>query len=157
MQSRIPQPPVALQEADATLQPLMQSVRAALFVSPVDLAAVKTSLIALLEYLSSPAGRTDANCCAVDGFFYLDDDLPLERLPERRCRTSSRTWTRCMTRSPHHRSQRILVPRQSSSWSVCVTQASNHAMEPTANRPYAPFSLLMNVSRDSRGGSSCFR
>ena len=82
MQSRIPQPPVALQEADATLQPLMQSVRAALFVSPVDLAAVKTSLIALLEYLSSPAGRTDANCCAVDGFFYLDDDLPLERLPE---------------------------------------------------------------------------
>ena len=60
----------------------MQSVRAAIFLSPVDLPAVKASLIALLEYLSSPAGRTDANCCAVDGYFYLDDDLPLERLSD---------------------------------------------------------------------------
>jgi hypothetical protein len=72
----------ALQQADAILQPLMQSVRAGLFASPIDLVAVKLSLIALLEYLSSPAGRTDANCCAVDGFFHLDDDLPLERLPD---------------------------------------------------------------------------
>jgi len=82
MQSRIPQPPLALQQADAALQPLMQSVRAALFASPLDVPAVKASLVALLEYLSSPAGRTNANCCAVDGFFYLDDDLPLERLPD---------------------------------------------------------------------------
>ena len=81
MQPRIPQPPLALQQADATLQPLMQSVRAAVFASPADVPTVKASLIALLEYLSSPAGRTDANCCAVDGFFYLDDDLPLEHLP----------------------------------------------------------------------------
>jgi hypothetical protein len=50
--------------------------------SPIDAAAVKASLTELLEYLSSPAGRTDANCCAVDGFFYLDDDLPLESLPD---------------------------------------------------------------------------
>jgi hypothetical protein len=82
MQSRIPQPPQALQQADATLQPLMQSVRSAVFASPLDVPAVKASLITLLEYLSSPAGPTDANCCAVDGFFYLDDDLPLERLPD---------------------------------------------------------------------------
>jgi len=82
MLSRIPQPPEALQQADATLQPLMQSVRAAIFASPLDAATVKASLIALLEYLSSPAGRTDANCCAVDRFFYLDDDLPLENLPD---------------------------------------------------------------------------
>jgi hypothetical protein len=81
MQARIPQPPQALQQADATLQPLMQSARAAIYASPLDVPAVKASLIALLEYLSSPAGRTDANCCAVDGFFYLDD-LPLERLPD---------------------------------------------------------------------------
>jgi hypothetical protein len=82
MQPCVPEPEQALQQADATLRPLMQSVRAALFGSPIDLAAVKASLVALFEYLTSPAGRTDANCCAVDGFFYLDEDLPLERLPD---------------------------------------------------------------------------
>jgi hypothetical protein len=30
-------------------------------------------------------------------------------------------------------------------------------MEPTANRPYAQISLLMNATRKSRGGSSCSR
>jgi hypothetical protein len=60
----------------------MHSVREALFASPLDVAAVRASLITLFEYLSSPAGRTDANCRAVDGFFYLNDDLPLERLPD---------------------------------------------------------------------------
>ena len=82
MLSRIPQSSGALQHADATLQPLMQSARAAVFASPVDATEVKASLIALFEYLSSPAGRTDANCCAVDSFFFLEDDLPLERLPD---------------------------------------------------------------------------
>ena len=82
MLPRIPEPPQALQQADATLQPLMQSVRVAVFASRLNAAEVKASLIALFEYLSSPAGRTDANCCAVDGFFYLADDLPLERLPD---------------------------------------------------------------------------
>jgi hypothetical protein len=82
MLSRIPQPPEALQQADATLQPLMQAVRAAVFASPLDVPVVKASLIALFEYLGSPNGHTDSNCCAVDGFFCLDDDLPLERLPD---------------------------------------------------------------------------
>jgi hypothetical protein len=80
MLSRIPK--AALQQADATLLPMMRSVRAVLFASPLDLAAVKASLIGLFEYLSSPGGRTDANCCAVDSFFSLDDDLQLERLPD---------------------------------------------------------------------------
>jgi hypothetical protein len=82
MQSRTPQAPLALQQADATLRPLMQSVRAAVFASPLDVPVVKASLIALFEYLGSPTGHTDSNCCAVDGFFCLDDDLPLERLPD---------------------------------------------------------------------------
>ena len=72
----------ALEQADVALQPLMQFVRAALRASPLDIAAVKASLVALFEYLSSPAGRSDANCRAVDSFFCLDDDLPLERLPD---------------------------------------------------------------------------
>jgi hypothetical protein len=82
MQPAVPEPSLALQQADATLRPLMQAVRATVCASSLDLAQVKASLIALFEYLNSPAGRTDANCCAVDGFFYLDDDLPLERLPD---------------------------------------------------------------------------
>ena len=77
-----PIPQAALQQADATLQPLMQSVRDALFASPLDPATIKASLIALFEYLCSPAGRTDDNCRAVDSFFYLDDDLPLEHVPD---------------------------------------------------------------------------
>jgi hypothetical protein len=82
MQPCVPEPTQALEQADATLGPLMQAVRAAVFASPLDLAVVRASLITVFEYLSSRAGRTDANCCAVDGFFYLDDDLPLERLPD---------------------------------------------------------------------------
>ena len=31
------------------------------------------------------------------------------------------------------------------------------AMEPTADRPYAHFFLLMNATRSARGGSSCSR
>src|SRR4051794_32246165 len=81
MLERIPQPPQALHQADTLLQPLMQSVRAAVFASPLDLSAVRASLIALFEYLRSSTGRTDANCWAVDHFFTVDDHLPLERLP----------------------------------------------------------------------------
>jgi len=46
-----------------------------------DPAAVRTSLLALLEHLASGRGRTDANCCVVDTFFagvdaaHLPDDL----------------------------------------------------------------------------------
>ena len=35
----------------------------------VDLPALRYSLDALLAFLSSPEGRTDANCCSVDRFF----------------------------------------------------------------------------------------
>jgi len=69
-------------QPDTSLQSLMQSVRDALLASPLDAAAVKASLVALFEYLSSPVGRTHANCCAVDTFFCLDDDLPLDRLSD---------------------------------------------------------------------------
>ena len=82
MQPRTVQPSQAPQQADSTLQLLMQSVCAVVLASPVDVPAVMASLVALLEYLSSPAGRTDSNCCAVDRFFCLDDDFPLERLPD---------------------------------------------------------------------------
>jgi hypothetical protein len=48
----MPQPPIPQSpQADVALQPLMQSLRAALCASPVDVSTVKASLIALLEYL----------------------------------------------------------------------------------------------------------
>ena len=82
MLERIPQLLQASHLADALLQPLMQSVRAAVFAAPPDLPSVNASLIALFEYLSSSAGRTDSNCRAVDHFLTFDDHLPLERLPD---------------------------------------------------------------------------
>ena len=39
-------------------------------------------MIALLEFLSSPAGRTDANCRSVDGFFFHDDTWTAAELPD---------------------------------------------------------------------------
>src|SRR4051794_2030117 len=103
MLKRIPKPPQALQQVDARLQPLMQSLRVAVFASPLDVPAVKTSLIALLEYLSSPPGRTDANCCAVGRFFSFDDALPLERLSDSLQDVFAHI-ARCMTQSPYRRS-----------------------------------------------------
>lgn len=37
--------------------------------NPVDESALRAALDHLLAFLSSPGGRTDANCCAVDRFF----------------------------------------------------------------------------------------
>jgi len=56
--------------ASPELQPLLRQVYCAIVPMPVDLASLKNSLVALLEYLSGP-GRTNANCWAVDMFFDL--------------------------------------------------------------------------------------
>jgi hypothetical protein len=50
------------------LRPLLQQVYADVLAQPPKLAALRTSLAALLEYLSGQ-GRTNANCWAVDLFF----------------------------------------------------------------------------------------
>jgi hypothetical protein len=76
-----PHPSEAFREADPALQPLVETLNARLTDRPLDLPAIKRAMIALLEFLSSPAGRTDANCRAVDGFFFhdktwLDANLP---------------------------------------------------------------------------------
>src|SRR3954452_19096366 len=49
------------------LRPLVAFLDAA--IAGNDAAAVRVSLITLLEFLSSERGRTDANCCVVDAFF----------------------------------------------------------------------------------------
>lgn len=56
------------------LKPLLRRVYDAVLASPVNLAALKHSLMELLRYLDAE-GRTNANCWAADLFFCSDDDL----------------------------------------------------------------------------------
>jgi hypothetical protein len=110
-----PHPSEAFRKADPALKPVVRELHARLTATSLDLPAIKRAMIALLEFLSSPAGRTDANCRAVDSFFFHDDTWLTDQLPE-----------------PYHdviahmdalhdtivrqRSQRISVPRRSNSW-----------------------------------------
>jgi hypothetical protein len=77
-----PHPSEAFREADPALQPLVETLNATLKSKPLDLPAIKSALIALLEFLSSPTGGTDANCRAVDGFFFHDDAWVEAELPD---------------------------------------------------------------------------
>ena len=54
------------------LKPLVLSVHSEVTTSPVNLSALKSSLVKLLQYLSGE-GRTNANCRATDLFFCSDD------------------------------------------------------------------------------------
>jgi hypothetical protein len=77
-----PHPSETFREADPALQPLVETLNARLKDQPLDLRAIKTAMIALLEFLSSPAGRTDGNCRAVDGFFFHDETWLAANLPD---------------------------------------------------------------------------
>jgi hypothetical protein len=77
-----PLPFEALRQADPALRPLVHELHARLTDASLDLPAIKRAMIALLEFLSCVAGRTDANCRAVDGFFFHDDAWLSDRLPE---------------------------------------------------------------------------
>lgn len=67
------------------LRPLLERVYVDVLSNPTDLAALKKSLEALLEFLAG-RGRTNANCWAVDLFFCLSDgwerDWTDQSLPE---------------------------------------------------------------------------
>ena len=67
------------------LQPLLRHVYANVLAAPVDLAALKKRLTALLEYLTAK-GRTNANCWAVDLFFCTSEgwerDWTEQNLPD---------------------------------------------------------------------------
>lgn len=67
------------------LEPLVRAVHAEVVRDPAQLPSLKSALESLLLFLASPAGRTHANCSAVDLFFTLDDAWPPElwdHLPE---------------------------------------------------------------------------
>lgn len=55
------------------LRPLLENVYQQLLAEPVDLAAVKRSLVELLTFLSGE-GRSNANCWATDLFFALSQE-----------------------------------------------------------------------------------
>jgi len=67
------------------LRPFLERVYADILAEPADLSALKDSLTALLEYLGK-AGRTNANCWAVDMFFCLSEgwerDWTEQNLPD---------------------------------------------------------------------------
>jgi hypothetical protein len=67
------------------LKPLVRQVYDDIVSKPVDLAALKRSIEALLEYLAA-AGRTNANCWAVDLFFAVSEgwerDWTEQELPD---------------------------------------------------------------------------
>ena len=69
--------------------------------------------------------------------------VPIYICPE--CEHAQWRWIKAHPRDPW-----------SKSW-IKRHKTSNHAMEPTANRPYIQICLLMNATCNSRGGSSCSR
>src|SRR5215212_6078851 len=82
MSPAVPPQSELFRDTDPALQPLVETLNAKLIGRPVDLPAIKSALIALLEFLTSPAGRTDTNCRAVDGFFFHDDAWVDAQLPD---------------------------------------------------------------------------
>lgn len=82
MSSAKPHPSEAFRDADPALWPLVETLNAKFKEKPLDLAAIKAGLITLLEFLTSSVGRTDANCRAVDGFFFHDDSWVDAELPD---------------------------------------------------------------------------
>ncbi len=59
----------------------LEAIGATLSQAPVNLEYLKVSVVRLLEYLSSPEGRTDANCRAVDSCFCLTETGASLNLP----------------------------------------------------------------------------
>lgn len=69
-------------DADAALRPLLERLHSSLVHTPVQLADVRAAIIGVTEFLSSPIGRTDANCRAVDFFLMQDEAWDAGLLPE---------------------------------------------------------------------------
>jgi len=55
------------------LEPLVRELYEALVSDSIDLNNIRCTIDRLLSFLSSPAGRTDANCAAVDHFLCLSE------------------------------------------------------------------------------------
>jgi hypothetical protein len=67
---------------DETLRPLLEGLYQRLASRPVDSSALRAAIIGVLEFLTSPIGRTDANCRAVDLFLMQDKTWDGDQLPQ---------------------------------------------------------------------------
>ena len=54
------------------LKPLLHRLYDTLEADPISAVAAKAAIVAVLRYLTTPEGRTDANCWAVDLFMWED-------------------------------------------------------------------------------------
>jgi len=66
---------------DEVVRRRLETMAGILSASTPDLVQLKSELTALLEHLSSPAGRTDENCRAVDWYFTSDETWVAKELP----------------------------------------------------------------------------
>lgn len=71
-----------LAKADSRAIELVKAVQSILAHNVPDLSELKNSLINLFVYLSSPNGRTDENCKAINSFFMFDDLWVDRNLPD---------------------------------------------------------------------------
>jgi hypothetical protein len=73
-----------LKSAPPALNSYLFQVRDSISAIPTNLVAIKSALVELLVYLSSPEGRTSENCTTTDTFFRLHDDYMFNwlHLPE---------------------------------------------------------------------------
>lgn len=69
-------------DADEVLRPLLRRLHDELQRTPAELPALRAAIIAVLEVLASPPGRTDANRRAVDSFLMHDEAWDADRLPQ---------------------------------------------------------------------------
>jgi hypothetical protein len=67
---------------DNGLRPLLERLYQCLTMSPLDPPAIKQAIVAVLAFLASPKGRTDANCRAVDSFLMQDEAWDADGLPQ---------------------------------------------------------------------------
>jgi hypothetical protein len=68
--------------SDIKTKKFLDRIQAELSLEKVNLKNLRSSLIELLEYLSSNEGRNDQNCSDVDKFFTLNDIWLERNLPD---------------------------------------------------------------------------
>jgi hypothetical protein len=69
-------------DTDDALRPLLLRLHEEFQRASLELPALRVAIIAVLEFLASPSGRTDANCRAVDSFLMHDEAWDGDRLPQ---------------------------------------------------------------------------
>lgn len=73
---------VPASDVDDALRPLLRQLHDELQRTPAELSQLRAAIIAVLEFLASPLGHTDANCRAVDSFLMRDETWDGDRLPQ---------------------------------------------------------------------------